>query len=214
MVGKGGQGKTTLLRQRLRDAARALVFDPLHIMSPGLVLYSHGELETWLDSHAEDPVFRVLYRPLVDEADRKGMKAESEYFCRAARYVEHCDLIFDEIDAIYEAEGEADPQLWALLNFGRNHSVSVRGTVRRPQVDLPRKWVTECNLWSIFYMDDTLDLAKVTGNCQGVSVDDIRALTPFHYIECDKENAGRITKREMKNPYNEKKLGGENIKKE
>src|SRR3974377_214798 len=85
IVGRAGNGKTTLLRRLLAHSCRALVFDPLGVMAPGLVVTNRRQMEEWIDAELFRRQFRLIYRPKIDEADGAGMKAEADWFCFVAR---------------------------------------------------------------------------------------------------------------------------------
>lgn len=185
-----------MLRLLLSRCPRALVYDPLHIMSPGLILEGREQLELWVDRFGDESNFRVIYRPAVDESDLEGMRVESDVFCYVARQITRVDLFFDEIDSFCTAK-EPPPELHALLNFGRRHNISIRGAVRRPQVKIPRDWITETTRFTIFRTCDPGD-AVFLQRYTGISYEDILALQQFEYFEWIE---GNVTKHKMRNPY-------------
>ncbi len=196
IVGRGGNGKTTMLRKILAKTDRALVFDPLKVMYPGLILESRSGLESWLDCRMDNQRFRLIYRPQVDESDSEGMAAESDYLCWIGRNIGNLDLFFDEVDSFSDAKA-APPQLKALLNFGRRHNVSIRGAVRRPQVKIPRDWITEATRFTIFRTCDPGD-AVFLQRYTGIEYERILDLRPFEYWEWVE---GAISRHKMTNPY-------------
>lgn len=194
-----------MLREILNQASRALIFDPLGVLYPGIIFYDRMSLEKWLDCHGENTRFRAIYRPQIDESDFDGMRRESEYFCYIGRVLEHVEMFFDELDTFARSEDEP-AELYALLNYGRKHYVSVRGTVRRPQVKVPRDWVTETTRFSIFQTVDPLDCG-VLQRWTGIPADEFPKLQKFEYWEW---NEGKTIKKRLKNPY----IGGNKEKKE
>ena len=165
LVGMGGNGKTTLLRTLLKTAHRALSFDPLGVMYPGILIKTRGELENWLDLCGDNSRYRLVYRPQVDPADYEAMKLEADYLCWIGRSVKNVSLFFDELDSFARTD-DASPELTYLLNFGRVDEVSIYGSVRRPQVKVPRDWITEATVVYVFQTTDSLDcgfLERKTG---------------------------------------------------
>lgn len=200
LVGMGGNGKTTLLRKLVRATQRAITFDPLGVMYPGIVLESREALEGWLDVCGDNPRFRLVYRPQIDESDYEGMKSESEYLCWVARNIENVSIFFDELDTFARTD-DAAPELTALLNFGRKHYVSVFGTVRRPQVKVPRDWVTEATVVYVFQTTDPLDCGCISRKTL-IQPEELPRLEQFHYWEW--HSGGECQKRILDNPYRRK----------
>ena len=177
----GGNGKTTLLRKILAAAPRAIVFDPLGVMYPGVVLRSHSELEDWLDVNGDNSRFRIVYRPGIDEADSGRLKSEREFICWVGRNIKHVSLFFDELDMFCGVD-DAGPELVVLLNQGRRHYVDVWGTVRRPQVKVPRDWWTEATVICVFQITDSLD-AGVISRKTLIDAAEFHKLQPFQFWE-------------------------------
>lgn len=198
ICGRERYGKTTLLRYLLSNSARALAFDPLHILYPGLIV-DHDQLEDFFDLRADNQRFRVIYRPQKDEADFQGMLEEAEFFCWIARNFADCDLYFDEIDAIYTAgmKRKEYPELYALLNFGRRHEIGLCGVVRRPQTKMPQDWLSAVHRLTIFNIQHLPDLYMLRSKT-GIPTEDMMALEQFEYLEWDE---GPITRHKMENPY-------------
>jgi hypothetical protein len=138
----------------------------------------------------------VIYRPRVDEADYDGMRGESEYFCHLGRVLEHVELFFDELDTFARSDDEP-AELYALLNYGRKHYVSVRGTVRRPQVKVPRDWVTETTRFTIFQTLDPLDCSALE-RWTRIPAEEFPKLEKFQFWEWFE---GQTAKNRLENPY-------------
>lgn len=160
---------------------RALVFDPLKIMAPGLVIESRLGLERWFDANGLSQRFRVIYRPAIDEANFEGLLQESDFFCWVGRCLENVDLFFDEVDS-FSSPDKTPPELHAVLNFGRRLNISVRGAVRRPQVKIPRDWITEATRFTIFRTCDPSD-AIFLQRYTGIPNEEILKLERFEFFE-------------------------------
>jgi hypothetical protein len=165
-------------------------------MYPGLILDCWEGVEKFIDECGDNPAFRMIYRPPVDEADTEGMQIESEKFCYAARMLENCELFFDEVDSFYHA-ADKPPQLLALLNYGRNHQVTMRGVVRRPQVKMPTDWMSETTRLTIFNTQNLQDLYLLEART-GIERGEFTCLEAFQYWEW---NDGDVEKKTLPNPY-------------
>jgi hypothetical protein len=174
-----GQGKTTKLREFIVNSRRAMCFDPLGVLYPGIALDGRKQLEQWIDRNGNNDRFKIIYRPMVDEANYQAMQRESEYFCCIARKLENVDCYFDELDTFARADDNPN-ELYALLNWGRRHNVSISGTVRRPQVKVPKEWFSETTDFYIFKTDDPLDCSLISRKTK-ISADEFGKLEPFEY---------------------------------
>lgn len=193
----GGSGKTTQLRNLLKMAYRAISYDPLGVMYPGIVINSRPELETWLDRYGENPRYKLIYRPGIDEADSEALRVEAEYICWVGRSLEHVSLFFDELDMFANVE-YAGPELVVLLNQGRRHYVDVYGSVRRPQVKVPRDWWTEATVIYTYQVTDALDAGVISRKTQ-IDPGEFLQLPKFTYWEW--RNNGSTPAKRFFNPY-------------
>jgi hypothetical protein len=185
-----------MMREYIRKADRVLIFDPLGVMYPGLVVTSRRQLEGWLDTHWDNPRFKVVYRPQVDETDRLGMLAESEFISCLGRQLEHVEVCFDEIDT-FALAGDKPKELLALLNWGRKHWVSIRGTVRRPVVRVPSDYIGEITRFSIFNVMKPVDRVELS-RWTGIDSEDFTKLQKWEYFEW---NEGLVSRQFWPDPY-------------
>jgi hypothetical protein len=169
------------------------------VVDYGLVVESRNQLERWVDNRCENSAYRVVYRPEFDRADRKALRREAEFLSRLAGSITHIEIFFDEIDTFGRGDDDADslPELFGLLNFARKDYVSIRGTVRRPQVKVPRDWITETTRCSIFQVIDPLDCAVLEKRTE-IPAEEFRKLQKFEFWEWF-EGEKRLIK--MGNPY-------------
>lgn len=155
-------------------------------MRPGLLCSSRDQVEHALDNDLEQ--FRIIYQPGIDEKQVKLLQAEMEYICDIARTVRDVALFVDEIDSFGEWDRErlalCIPSLHAVVNFGRKKEIDVYATVRRPQVTIPRVWVTESQTIAIFKTLDPYDLTFISRECRRrISEEEIEALQEWECFE-------------------------------
>lgn len=163
-----------------------MVFDPLGVITGGILCYGRTALMAEADKKNKKPYFKLVYRPAnVDIDDFDQMSAEADLFCRLAWHIGAIDLFFDEIDSFAKASQERSPMI-ALINWGRNKNISVIGTVRRPSRKIPRDWITEITKYSIFQTRDPYDVSAIS-NWTGIEPEKLRSLEKFEYIEWDNE---------------------------
>jgi len=175
-------GKTVYLRQLLNQSERALVYDPLGNFTQGVICIDQFSLKSYLERNINGR-FRVIYRPPIDMLDRRsGIGAERvDWLCMVARWVAPVELYFDELSQIADVD-EIPDQLFGLVRYGRNISVTIRGAVQRPRVVIPRHYLTETTRLSIFQMIDPLDRSYVA-DYSGIPEDQISSLKPLECME-------------------------------
>lgn len=181
IVGRSGNGKTTLLRQMMMEEPRAIAFDPLGILYPGIICYGRSALVSMADKLAGNEKFKLIFRPQKTVTDFQIMQDEAEYACSIAWELENIGVYFDEIDSFARASDERS-KLLALINWGRNKNISVKGTVRRPVKKIPRDWVTEITRYSIFCTKDPFDLNAIS-QWTMIKPEEIRELAIFEYFD-------------------------------
>jgi len=186
------------MRQSIRMASRAMIFDPLQVMYPGIVCIDRRQVEKWLDRHCDSPRWKLVYRPPVKRTDREGMQAEAEFYFNLASNIRNVHVFCDEIDTFGRGEDEPD-ELFALLNWGRIDYVSLTGTVRRPQVKVPRDWATETTIFSIFSTVDPTDCSFLERRTR-IPANEFAMLQKFEYWEWQ---AGKSEKKKLENPYDD-----------
>lgn len=198
MIGMGGNGKTTKLRLKIRAAARVLVFDPINVLyGEGINFYSRDELTQWIAVNGENERFKVVYHPPCDPADFKAMQLEADWFCWVARNLKNVSIFFDELDLCAEVD-KIGNHLNYILNIGRNDSISIYGSVRRPLVKVPRDWMTEANVIYAFQTTDNLDCGKLASKMM-VPADEFPKLKQFHYLEW--RSGEGVKQCVLQNPY-------------
>ena len=148
------------MRAILRETGRALVFDPIHNLAPGLIVTTQAELLDYLHRVRRLP-FRILYRPQCEVTDREILAWEANFVCRCARAFPGVSVFLDEIDTFADCVSMPE-ELSALITYGQNISVTLHCAVRRPKAVIPRHYVTETTQMSVFHLIDPEDCSFVT----------------------------------------------------
>lgn len=207
LVGRSGTGKTTLLRQILRETDRALVLDVLGNFRPGLYCRSREEILSYFKRNSDLRRFRVIYYPAIDLSRREAVFEEADFICRLSRAVAPCDVFIDELDTFCDAT-ELPPEMDVLIRYGRNIGVSLRAAVRRPRSVIPRHYITETTRFSIFRCVDPND-SSFLESYTGISKEAIARLEVLQYLDWREGDIRRFRLTRIEGGRVESKLCGE-----
>lgn len=185
IIGKPGSGKSYLLKKRVRDCRRVILFNTANVDSfddlNGFTRISKPEhLKQLMRASWPEGNLRIIYTPLA------GDKIEHfELVCRIIKafgenkdYGASVTLAVDEIDSFMTANNLGTPAFYDLTNYGRHLKVALAGTTRNT-VAVSRQFTSMLTEICIFAITEPRYLKYLEDTC-GAHVSDMVPLLGTH----------------------------------
>jgi hypothetical protein len=174
VLGMTGTGKSTLIRELIKDKKRLIVYDTLgEYTEGGAVVYDYATLCQAL-TKLHDKTFRIIFQPLNP--------------CREFSAV--CDIIYsignicfavEEIDTFLclNASG-LDDNFLNIVQRGRHNDIELIGVTQRP-FTIPAILRSQCKALYTFRQFEQRDIDWIKGMI-GAEAEKVRDLKNFEYL--------------------------------
>jgi hypothetical protein len=181
-LGKGGCGKSTLVRAQLQGETRVLIHDPnsepeLRDLA-GRVCYDRADLVEQM----RRPKFVIAWRGYETDP-----KEAFEFANRVALAAENCLVVMEEIDRFTSA-GNLPDHAYSLVHVGRHKGCRVRATARRPHA-VPRNLTSNIQRVMAARITEPRDIkfiAETIGEAE--AAEGLRTLPDYHFLDWTEEN--------------------------
>ena len=173
-VGRGGSGKSALMRHHLKGEKRVIVLDAnaeQHYAESCMVITDRAQLVEAVSGKT----FRVAVR--VPFGDKTA--PWFEWANRCAWAAENCIVVWEEVHN-YRIGSGLPPVGEQIVNQGRHHGVRVWAATRRP-VNL-RTLTASCTEINAFPTTEPNDLKFYTDLMGAEASAAAAALDPYHYV--------------------------------
>jgi len=129
IFGKTGSGKSTLVKQLIKDVDRKIIIDIQHEYSEGIIFESYADFYEFITTHGTGKSFNYIIRFENDE--------EYEKLFLLVYYIGNLYLIVEEAED-YISPDKRKSNFNKLINRGRHKRISIIAIARR-SVELSRR---------------------------------------------------------------------------
>ena len=112
VFGKKGSGKTTLVKNLIRQSKRLIVIDTLNEYNVGEIVYSKENLF----NQTRFETFRIVYRPLSE--------IDADFAFRLCQHLENVTIVVEEADN-YATSNYLSEDFRYLIHYGRHYKVNI-----------------------------------------------------------------------------------------
>lgn len=184
VFGRRGSGKTTLIKNRIRESPRVAAFDITgEYCEIGEVANTAMMFVEALEQRAEKP-FRVVFYP-DGEPD---WNLAFDYFLRACWAARNLLIVADEIDQL-ASPTQVPPTLYRNLNMGRHRGLDLIAASRRP-ANVPRLLTSQSDEIIIFNCSEPNDVKYIQDFAGKQFALACQSLPIHHYLLWDCYGAG------------------------
>ena len=154
VLGRRGCGKTTLVKERIREGAKGkyLIFDTLAEYGDlGTVTTTRKQFVDYVSDNHEK-TFRIVFQPMYDSLD-----TSFDTFMATAWELKNNTIVIDEIDSV-SGPTSVPESLARNLRYGRHRNIDVIAASRRAS-DVPRLLTSQADEIVSFNQGEPRDLA-------------------------------------------------------
>ncbi len=182
-LGKGGKGKSVLVRHQLKAFKRVLIFDaneePENAQG-AVVCYTKSDLARAVNAF-NDP-FRVCWRGF-----EKMGRAAYEYANEVAMQAENLTLHWEEVDR-FIGPRELPKHADEIINAGRHKRIGIFACARRA-AKIPRDLTANANRIIVFGSNEPIDVKYVRDHIGKEWADKVTCLEDYHAIDWTEKKA-------------------------
>ncbi len=184
-IGKGGSGKSTLVRSWLVGHKRILIHDTAE--EPEIkrlasdVIYTRSDLIARIMAGGS---FVIAWRGFATEG-----KDAFEYGNRAALAGEDMLIVWEELDIYFDGSGSTfSPLGFQIVHTGRHKGLTTITTSRAPGL-IPKKLTRNVQRIAVFKTDEPGDLRYLAEKIGAANADRIQRLGEYQYLDWTDDQA-------------------------
>jgi len=183
ILGRKGEGKTTMCRYLMKDLDRYIAYDPIRQFEGGVKFEDREKLRQFVVNNYHTR-FKAIYQPILEsigtkEDEEKALR-EFEALCLMIQHTYNSYFVIDEID-MYTSANKCPPVFKNLVMRGRHRAISIICTTRR-HTETSRHLTAQADIIISFQQQEPNDiryLSQFFGEKAGL----LPTLKPYHYIK-------------------------------
>lgn len=178
-IGKGGSGKSTLVRDWIADQRRVLIHDTAEEAEiANLATAVIDDYHQLLARLIEGGPFVIAWRGFSHYGT-----AALEMANRAAWAAEDMQIVWEEFDVYGDGSGSAMPPMaFKIIHVGRHRGLRTITTTRAPAL-VPKKLTRNVQRIAVFKTDEPNDVRYLAEKIGGANAERIAGLEEYHYLD-------------------------------
>ncbi len=188
ILGRKGEGKTTMCKYIMRDLGRFVAYDPIRQFTGGVRFEDREKIRQFLIQNYHIR-YKAIYQPILESVgtkeDEEKALLEFEALCLMVQYLYNVYFVIDEID-MYTSANKCPSVFKNLVMRGRHREISIICTTRR-HTETSRHLTAQADMIISFRQQEPNDI-KYLSQFFGEKADLLPTLPPYHYIKYENGN--------------------------
>lgn len=184
ILGRKGEGKTTMCRSLMDGIDRFIAYDPVRQFNNGVVFNDPEKLRQFIVNNYHIN-YRAIYQPVIQilGGQENEDRALQEFLtlCTIVQYTMNCYFVIDEID-MYTSSNKCPVEFKNLVMRGRHRGISMICTTRR-HTETSRHLTAQADIIISFRQQEPNDIKYLSQFFGAEKADLLPSLKPYHYIK-------------------------------